>query len=701
MFGVIKKIFRKSSPSHAASTPRSLAPTREDDVNPFALQGETNPSLASTPVIPPDPTDCLAVSYKAILRQLPKELYGKNSPGEGQIFSVAKSRVIEQLAQGTVKVPFGELRRAAPLGIFVGNSAHDGKLVDLPLKEILGQLQPEAFVRRSQQRVEVPDDVGDLFGTKGERLAPLRVLEKNDLPKSAPASSPTPSIAVRPAAIPTARRTLPAAPMAAPAAKAATKPSLSPPISAPQIAGQKASISTPLPKPAPLPKTPSAALPKPAIPASQPVVSDGNQLLAPLKDIAQSWPEAVRNEIADLDLTNATCAFPVNEIGQALKQGVIHYSWQQILAFIKSAPSLSPSIHGETILPLPLHIIAPLYMARGTEPEQKRISVGEDIPDLFMKRQAPGPAKRPAAAAVPLEGPPAVTPSAVSSPAAASPPIRPPAASGSPTLAISLSSVSANWPEAIRKEITQFRLTDTTLELPLDAVEGALKAGKVEYVWKQICNWLKPCPAEVLSSSHAETPLALPLHVLAPLFLQRRPTQQPRKSAAQINIPDLFSSLGEQLTTSVPEESTPAPPAPPPPAVALPKLADNLAELFGEPDKKNWTPNEIVHKTSMFPGVSGALIALQDGLLVASCMPPTWKTETIAAFLPQIFGRMKQYAKELKMGELTSVSFAVDQGALQIFNAGIIYFAALGKPDAPLPSAHLNLIATELSRHTK
>ena len=170
-----------------------------------------------------------------------------------------------------------------------------------------------------------------------------------------------------------------------------------------------------------------------------------------------------------------------------------------------------------------------------------------------------------------------------------------------------------------------------------------------------------------------------------------------------VGIPDLFSSSGEQLTTSVPEESAPvAMPAPAPaPAAVLPKLADNLADLFGEPEKKNWTPNEIVHKTSMFPGVCGALIALQDGLLVASCMPPTWKTETIAAFLPQIFGRMKQYAKELKMGELTSVSFAVDQGTLQIFNAGIIYFAALGKPDATLPSAHLNLIASELSRHTK
>ena len=99
--------------------------------------------------------------------------------------------------------------------------------------------------------------------------------------------------------------------------------------------------------------------------------------------------------------------------------------------------------------------------------------------------------------------------------------------------------------------------------------------------------------------------------------------------------------------------------------------------------------------------MAGALIALQDGLLVASCMPPAWKTETIAAFLPQIFGRLRQYTNEFKMGELGSVAFTVEQGTLQIFNAGIIYFAALSQQGAVLPIADLTLIAKEIGRHTK
>ena len=77
------------------------------------------------------------------------------------------------------------------------------------------------------------------------------------------------------------------------------------------------------------------------------------------------------------------------------------------------------------------------------------------------------------------------------------------------------------------------------------------------------------------------------------------------------------------------------------------------------------------------------------------------KTETIAAFLPQIFGRMRQYTNELKMGGLLSVAFAVEQGTLHVFNAGIIYFAALSQAGVALPMAELHLIAKEISRHTR
>ncbi|HEY0457222.1 MAG TPA: roadblock/LC7 domain-containing protein, partial [Verrucomicrobiae bacterium] len=289
-------------------------------------------------------------------------------------------------------------------------------------------------------------------------------------------------------------------------------------------------------------------------------------------------------------------------------------------------------------------------------------------------------------------------------------------------ISIPLATLISTWPEMLRKEIEHLNLTSSVLAVPVELLENGLKQGKVGYPWKQVCQWIEACPPAAFASSFADIRLEWPLAVVAPLFLQSRPNQEQKRPSVKIDIPDLFNqgglaSASTAVTPAAPTaQSIPAPaslsalpsPAPAPTvsaeaasAAAPKKLAKDLAELFGDAEKRNWTPNEIVHKTCLLPGLDGALIALQDGLLVASCMPPTWKTDTIAAFLPQIFGRMHQYTRELKMGELQSVTFTVDSGTLQIFNAGIIYFAALGKPGASLPVPELNLIARELSRHTK
>jgi predicted regulator of Ras-like GTPase activity (Roadblock/LC7/MglB family) len=127
----------------------------------------------------------------------------------------------------------------------------------------------------------------------------------------------------------------------------------------------------------------------------------------------------------------------------------------------------------------------------------------------------------------------------------------------------------------------------------------------------------------------------------------------------------------------------------------------NLSELFGESSKTSWTPNEIVQRVTQLQGIRGALIALQDGLLVASSLPSEVKTEMIAAFIPQMFGRVNQYSKELQLGNASSVGITIDIGTLQIYSAGIIYFAALCSSSETVPVQKLQLIAAELSRHTK
>jgi predicted regulator of Ras-like GTPase activity (Roadblock/LC7/MglB family) len=362
---------------------------------------------------------------------------------------------------------------------------------------------------------------------------------------------------------------------------------------------------------------------------------------------------------------------------------------------------------GETVLGLPLHTIAPMFLAHNQGPSPQKKADVSNIPDLF--KTGDSDAKNPIVArSVPA---PAAVLAEPEAPAPVVESVEEQIETGGECVSISLSLLAANWPATLVKDIDPKFLAKAKVEIPVSALEAGLRGGKVDFGWKQLCRWMKPSPADELVAAHEQTRIGLPLSVVAPLFLQRKPVAPKQAHDPAGDIPPVFYQAGtapvlaettEELSEPATEpkvESSPSPVVEPESGPR--KRVQDLAELFGQPEKRNWTPNEIVQRTSVLPGVSGALIALQDGLLVASCMPPEWRTETVAAFLPQIFGRMNQYTKELKMGELQSVTFTVEKGALQIFAAGIIYFATLSKPEQALPIYELSLIARELSRHTK
>jgi predicted regulator of Ras-like GTPase activity (Roadblock/LC7/MglB family) len=89
---------------------------------------------------------------------------------------------------------------------------------------------------------------------------------------------------------------------------------------------------------------------------------------------------------------------------------------------------------------------------------------------------------------------------------------------------------------------------------------------------------------------------------------------------------------------------------------------------------------------------------MQDGLLVVAELPSHLKADTVAAFLPQIFGRMNQYTKELQLGGLSSLTFVVENTSWQIIKSGTVYLVALGKSGEGLPGQKLNTIAAELGK---
>ena len=680
--------------------------------------------------------DALVIPYSSIIKLVPQELWGKLAPAGVATYNYTISRksVLEQIPHGAVKVSFGELRRGAPVGVFVNTSSDDTRLVDLPLSEILAQLHPDSLSRRQDQsRVEVSAEVPDLFGNKGERLASLRVMEKKEVSgntsfvrqKGATTITPRPgATASQPASsVPpnniTPLPTVPAQALRmhpipstglAPAPRArATVPAPLPMPKLPVAPAATSSIST-----RQISKMPAAGAAAAHVPEAPASVGKGAFLIA-LDAVASSWPDGVRQELAQLKIPEGKLALPSVDICEGLKRGRIQYAWRTLRSWIQPTPFYAtPSPHDDAVLELPLRTLTPLFLEYiRANPGNRQTAEAGNITEFFRKaEQATGTSAdllqplfaAPAAAAPAGFAPLPAAPAAATSAAA-------PASAGQPSglvvengsVCLPVAALSNCWPEPVTHDIASFGLAGSRIEIPLSCIEPGLKSGKIEFSWRELCGWLNPPSKSAQVSINGEHPIALPLGLIAPLFMKARGAAQIRKRTnVHDDIPDLFSAAGQPVAQPPAPDSSPAAAQTPAAPAAPPKKAPtNLSELFGEPDKKTWTPNEIVQRSTKLPNIAGTLIALQDGLLVASNMPSDMKSETIAAFVPQIFGRMNQYSKELQMGDIRAVSFTVEAGTIQVYNAGIIYFAAFGRKGVLLPLAELQLIAGELSRHTK
>ena len=89
---------------------------------------------------------------------------------------------------------------------------------------------------------------------------------------------------------------------------------------------------------------------------------------------------------------------------------------------------------------------------------------------------------------------------------------------------------------------------------------------------------------------------------------------------------------------------------------------------------------------------------MSDGLALAAHLPPALNADTVAAFLPQIFGRVSQSAGAMHLGPVTSVAITAGQSRCAIYKTGKLYLAVLGHPGATLPEAMLGRIAAELAK---
>jgi predicted regulator of Ras-like GTPase activity (Roadblock/LC7/MglB family) len=273
-------------------------------------------------------------------------------------------------------------------------------------------------------------------------------------------------------------------------------------------------------------------------------------------------------------------------------------------------------------------------------------------------------------------------------------------------LAVSLSAIAENWPEGVRKELVQLNLLDAKVHLPIDVVEQTLKQGRVAFPWKTMRSWIKG-PGLSFTSPQDGAMLELPLKVVAPLFLarQREASKEQQKVKIDGDIPNLFFGFPQPDSANA--------------AVTKPKDTnyyawDDPAEAVHTPPEevkrsspgtkfinRYATPNEVVSRAAGLEGVAGSLIALPDGLMVASQLSPDLNADTLAAFLPQIFAKVTQCTKELRMGELNNLNFTVGNVPWKIFRVNAIFFAAFGRAGEPLPSGQLAALAAELDHKGK
>lgn len=297
-------------------------------------------------------------------------------------------------------------------------------------------------------------------------------------------------------------------------------------------------------------------------------------------------------------------------------------------------------------------------------------------------------------------------------------------AGGTGELVISFVELAAGWPEGIRSEFTLVS-GDTKLVIPAQAVSPGLQKGKVAFPWSQVRMWMRPgvnCPISIAD----DLELIFPLRIIAPAFVAATGATK-KRVAAEIDhsLPDFFgptaghnSKLEQPAPAPAPVAAAPieiaAPPTPEPtpesvaaeappltftlvredPA-AVPLAAAEPAPVAAEEAPTVSTPAEVVRNACSIPGVAGALVALEEGLVVAQNLPDGFSAETFAAFMPQIFGRLEKYTAEMQLGAATEITIQSEHGPCHIARRGKIYFGAVGRAGERLPDS-LGALAAQL-----
>ena len=729
MFGVFKKLFARrpsAPPADFTPTPVAVPPASGPRVTPArALATPVAPRVVPAPLSPAVPvvsprverqgeasSETIRVPLPELVKRLPEELRALmlRPPSVREQVDLPLSGLLEQMARGAVRIPFGKLRQASPEDLFSTAGTSDNVPVPVPLELLLRVLPSELLVRRSgQRRVTISTDIAALF-PQPKGIAVSQPLSKpliDESPagvKAAPSSPTSVEVPAPQAAAPQA--TKPPLRLAVPAEAETTRPPVEIPdsMSAPQ-----------LPEPAPAmapgtPATPEVEQPTaPAggfVPAAMPAPEKKNEPVRPIT----AGPSAI------------TLPRPPVDPPPAFRGGPSTVDPARVLPGISSGPVkplavVAPPASTTAPRATPVSVPQPAGAPSGLGPEVETLAISLDAltatwPEALKQALMPFNPHR-CTIRLPLTE------------------IETGLRRGK--LAFSWSQLRG-WTKPILPPFEDLVQETNLLALPLNAIVPLFLARKQSgggakkvTVADNIPNlFLGVRSVAAAPERQPEVGLAAPdREITAPAEAIPAPESAVQASlspsSGPVAAPGLsravsdargeleeaaveVSPLGREGSLESPVPSATARPAEPAQLLATRSAAAiearDLGELFGQPAKRNWTPMEIVQKSAKLPGVSGALVALQDGLMVACELPPDLNGEMIAAFLPQMFGRVAHYTKQLSLGEPSCLSLVAKQVPMRIFRAGTVYFLAFGRTNESLPDAALGLVAAHLERQS-
>ena len=508
--------------------------------------------------------------------------------------------------------------------------------------------------------------------------------------------------------------------------------------------------AAPPPAPAPVPiVTPSRA-------------ANPDEVELPLAPIIAGLPIDLRAKLMVVPAAGMTICLPIEIMMSQLSFGAVKISFGELRQLAPNIFANSGGEHDNRPVSLPLNEILPrlnpALLAR--RPSQK-IEVAEEIAGPFGQQgrgvtfttqplrpavppppagprvdrpvvsvekpeaTAPIAFKAPAGLQRPISSPPPAQPvrpvtpkappkSVTPKPVISAAPVPPPASAApapeptQPTIFAGLWDLAENWPEELKDEISRSALANVSVPLVGSLVEAGLKRGRVTMSWKQLRLLAKPSSA---ASANDNLELDLPLKVIAPMFFAAQKNRMSARKTVNVSadIPTLFFGF---------PQAAPEPPSNPPQQIEK-KTADTNFYVWGDAGETPQTeskaaaapatpqadfthrqapPAAVVQRAMALPGVAGVLVTLTDGLRVASQVPAEFNADTLAAFIPQIFERLNQATRELRMGALNNVNFTVGNVPWKIFRVNAVYFAAFGRAGEGLPTAQLAALAAELDR---